>query len=275
MLVIATTAGIFGLIVIMTTAGVFLVAMAVRDNSIMDIAYGPTFLIATASTIWLTESFGLLPLVATTTVAIWSARLGLRILHKNVGKPEDARYAAWREAWQERGQLYFIVRSYLQIYLLQGLIITVVALPVIFMIAHPYTFTWWSLVAGILLWCVGLGIEATADWQLDRFIARKKAGTETANLMTSGLFRYSRRPNYFGESLLWWGLALIVLPLPYGFVALLGPLTITYIVTNLTGPMLERIFLEKYPEDYRAYMERTSYFIPLPPRVLPKKEEVA
>lgn len=265
MVIIATTAGIFALVVLIVTAAVFLLAMALRDNSIMDIAYGPTFLIATVATIWLTESFGLLPLVATVLVALWSARLGVRILHKNFGKPEDARYAAWRGNWQARGQLYFIIRSYLQIYVLQGIIISIVALPVIFMIANPFIFNLWSLALGVSVWLIGFGIEAIADWQLDRFIARKKAGNETAELLTTGLFRYSRRPNYFGESLLWWGMALIVLPLPYGYLALIGPLLITYIVTKVTGPMLERIFLEQYPDEYRAYMETTSYFIPWPP----------
>lgn len=267
MFVLITAAGIFALIVLITTSTVFLLAMARRDNSIMDIAYGPTFLIATAGTIWLTESFHVLAAIATTLVAIWSARLGLRILHKNYGKPEDARYAAWREAWTAKSQLYFILRSYLQIFAFQGLIITIVALPIIVVIAHPFGFNLWFLLAGVSLWLLGLGIETIADWQLDAFIKRKIAGTEQANLMTTGLFHYSRRPNYFGESLLWWGLFVIVIPLPFGWVAALGPLLITYIVTKVTGPMLERIFIEKYGDEYRDYQARTNYFIPGIPKV--------
>jgi len=80
--------------------------------------------------------------------------------------------------------------------------------------------------------------------------------------MTRGLFSLSRRPNYFGETLIWWGLAIMVLPLPLGWIAISSPLLITYIVTKVTGPMLEDSFLEKYPEKYQHYMDTTSYFIP-------------
>ena len=119
---------------------------------------------------------------------------------------------------------------------------------------------------GTALMLLGLGLETLADKQLDHFLKRKQAGIETAVIMDQGLFRYSRRPNYFGESLVWFGLALSVATLPFGYIALLSPFLITYIVTMVTGPMLEAIFINKYPEEYGAYMKRTSYFIPWPPR---------
>jgi steroid 5-alpha reductase family enzyme len=187
-------------------------------------------------------------------------------------KPEDARYAAWRALWSTRGQLYFIIRSYLQINLLQGAIILIVASPLVVSLTQlsvttaQFPFLIYSVPLGILIFATGLIIETVADWQLDNFIAGKRAGTETAPLMTRGLFHYCRRPNYFGESLIWWGLSICVLPLPYGYLALISPLVITYIVTHVTGPMLEKIFLEKYPVEYAAYMATTSYFIPWPPR---------
>jgi steroid 5-alpha reductase family enzyme len=195
----------------------------------------------------------------------WSVRLAVRIWRKNHGKPEDARYAAWRTAWNARGKLYFILRSFLQINVLQGIIIAIVALPVILASAADASITSLTLIGG-LVYLFGLGYETLADYQLDQFLARKRAGTEPAVLMTTGLFRYSRRPNYFGETLIWWGLALMVLPLPFGWLAIASPLLITFIVTRVTGPMLEDIFLQKYPAEYRAYMDQTSYFIPLPPR---------
>jgi steroid 5-alpha reductase family enzyme len=203
-------------------------------------------------------------------IALWSTRLGLRIYRKNKGMPEDARYANWRTLWSQKGPVYFIVRSFLQINLLQGLIILLVASPLIISLAYGDAFslaiTSWSVMLGLAIFVTGLTIESIADYQLDQFIARKKAGTEPSNLMTTGLFHYSRRPNYFGETLIWWGLAIIVLPLPFGYLALISPILITYIVTKVTGPMLENIFLEKYGDEYREYMRKTSYFIPLPPR---------
>ncbi len=238
----------------------------------MDIAYGPTFLISGIASALLLTSYSWLTLLILSLIALWSLRLGIRIFRKNYGQKEDARYAAWRTLWSTRGQVYFIVRSYLQINLLQGIIILVVASPLIISLTQLsvsttlYPLLVYSIPLGVLIFITGLVIETVADWQLDRFIAGKRTGTETATLMTQGLFRYSRRPNYFGESLIWWGLAIIVLPLPYGYLALLSPLLITFIVTRVTGPMLEQIFLEKYPVEYAAYMATTSYFIPLPPR---------
>ncbi len=263
--------GVYSLVLLILATTVFLAASLKQDNSIMDIVYGPLFLVATSATILLLNLFHPLAYIVLGLVALWSLRLGVRIYRKNHGAPEDARYAKWRTEWQEKGQLYFLVRSYLQVNILQAIVILVVSLPIILTLS--YDGEWFdelllilSTILGAIVFLVGLVIESLADYQLDRFIARKKAGTETATIMKTGLFRYSRRPNYFGESLIWWGIAIIALPLPFGWLALLSPLTITYIVTRVTGPMLEKIFLERYPAEYTAYMKETSYFIPRPPK---------
>lgn len=261
-----TVVGTFVAALFMYVTAVFLLSRVRADNSIMDIAYGPAFALSASVTIWWTDTYSPLPLLITGLMWVWALRLFTRILRKNWGKPEDARYAAWREAWLQRGRRYFLLRSYLQVNLLQGLIILVVASPVLVAIAAGDALNIGFAIVGGLVYALGLGIEATADWQLDRFIARRKSGFEPRPLMTDGLFRYSRRPNYFGESLVWWGLAIMVLPLPYGWIALASPLLITFIVTKVTGPMLEELFLKKHPEAYREYMQKTSYFIPLPPR---------
>lgn len=256
-----TGALIWGIVTI-----VFLLALLKRDNSIMDIAYGPTFFLSLLGAALITDTSSLLAILIIACVGLWSARLSSRICKKNWGKPEDARYAAWREEWNQRGRWYFLLRSYGQIYLLQGFIILLVASPGILALSATSGYSVPFLIAGALVFGFGLLYETIADWQLDRFIAGKKAGTESADLMTRGLFHYSRRPNYFGETLVWWGLAIMVLPLPFGYLALVSPLVITYIVTAVTGPMLERMFLEKYPEQYQRYIDTTSYLIPWPPR---------
>lgn len=259
--------GIVWSFILIYVTTVFVLAQLRRDNSIMDIAYGPAFLFAAGGTLLVTGWTATLPLLMLGCIGVWAARLAIRIGRKNWGKPEDARYAAWRTKWEACGRLYFLIRSYLQVNILQGIIIAIVLLSfVIAVTAHPLNVVWWSVWLGLGVYLLGLGIESLADYQLDQFLARKRAGTEPATLMTTGLFRYSRRPNYFGETLIWWGLAIMVLPLQFGWLAIASPLLITFIVTRVTGPMLEDIFLEKYPEEYRAYMAKTSYFIPLPPR---------
>lgn len=260
---------ILGSLILVISTSIFLLAQIKKDNSIMDIAYGPTFLLTSLGALFIFEKTQTIQLssLIVLAIALWSLRLALRIYHKNKGLPEDVRYATWRTRWEEKGHWYFLLRSYLQIYLLQGAIILIVLLPLSISLTNssPLTFSWF-IMTGLIIFITGLAIESLADYQLDQFIARKKANKESATIMQTGLFRFSRRPNYFGETLIWWGLAIMVLPLPYGFLAIMSPLTITYIVTRITGPMLEKIFISKYGDTYKVYMRKTSYFIPLPPR---------
>lgn len=238
---------------------VFLIAVIVRNNSIMDIFYGPAFFLSIGGAIIVTITFETLPVLIADCMALWAMRLSFRIYRKNRRQPEDARYAKWRRVWQQRGYLYFLARSYLQVFLLQGVVIFFVATPGIIALSFPEHLSPLFALLGALIFLTGLGYETVADWQLDRFLARKRTGTETAPLMTSGLFRFSRRPNYFGETLVWWGLAIMVLPLPYGWLGLISPILITFIVTKITGPMLEQIFTEKYPEAFKKYQQSTNY----------------
>lgn len=257
-----TTGGLLGSILVAYSVVIFIIARIFRDNSVMDIAYGPAFLVAVSGTLYITDSFELLPTVMTGCIAAWAIRLGSRIFRKNLGKPEDARYAKWRDEWMKKGYTYFAARSYLQVNLLQVLLILVISAPAIFALAFPTSYNQWFVLAGFAVFVFGLMYETVADLQLDRFITDKKTGAEQATLMTRGLFSLSRRPNYFGETLIWWGLTIMVLPLPFGWLAVISPLTITYIVTRITGPMLETAFLERYPEEYQHYVDTTSYFIP-------------
>jgi len=256
-------AGALGVLVV----GVFLIALMRRDNSVMDIAYGPLFFIAAIITIINTPTSTPLSFLIAGLTGLWAIRLSLRIYRKNKGKPEDPRYAAWRAAWLKKGFTYFAVRSFLQINVLQGAIIVLVSLPFLLAVSDPTSdVSPIFMYVGFFIFALGLGIETLADSELDAFLARKRAGKEPAVLMTTGLFFFSRRPNYFGETLIWWGFAAMVLPLPFGVVGILSPLLITYIVTKVTGPMLEKIFLEKYPAEYGEYMRTTNYFLPGIPR---------
>lgn len=257
---------VFGSILLLLVSGVFIFSQLKQDNSIMDIVYGPLFFLSGLFTLILTDQDSHLSLLILIAIGIWSLRLSIRIFKKNYGKPEDVRYANWRQLWMKRGRLYFVLRSYYQINLLQGIIILFVSLPFILSLNSGLEYNKSFAYLGLIVFVIGLSIETIADYQLDKFMAAKKAGTEKAILMTTGLFKYSRRPNYFGETLIWWGLAIMVLPLPYGYLAIVSPILITFIVTKVTGPMLEKIFLEKFPLEYKDYMKKTSYFIPLPPR---------
>lgn len=250
-------------IVFILVSTVFLLATYLKDNSIMDICYGPIFVLASWSTYSLSDNKSTLALIVVIAVSLWGLRLGVRIGRKNIGTEEDARYKKWRTDWMKRSYTYFLLRSYLQVSLLQGLIISVVSLPVILLIAYPTPLSVLPYI-GLSIFAFGLVYETVADWQLDRFIKMKKKGKTNQNLMTQGLFSFSRRPNYFGEITLWWGLAITALSAPYGYIATLGAITITVVIVYITGPMLERQFLNRYKKEYETYMNSTSYIIPLP-----------
>jgi steroid 5-alpha reductase family enzyme len=116
---------------------------------------------------------------------------------------------------------------------------------------------------GILVWGAGFTFEAVADWQLARF---KADPANRGRVMDQGLWAYSRHPNYFGESLIWWGLFLIALATPYGWWALISPVVITFLLLKVSGVvLLEKDIAERRP-DYREYLETTSAFIPWFPK---------
>jgi steroid 5-alpha reductase family enzyme len=116
--------------------------------------------------------------------------------------------------------------------------------------------------AGLLVWIVGFAFEAAADFQLARF---KRSSAGTGRIMTSGLWKYSRHPNYFGEVVLWWGIFIVALSVPLGWATFIGPLVITVLILRVSGiPLLEKKYSGN--PDFEEYRRRTSAFFPLPPR---------
>lgn len=240
---------------------VFGIAVLRKDNSVIDIFYGLIFIdVALTTYLFMSTSHVVATLVTLLTV-VWGIRLSARIYLKNKDKGEDRRYALWREEWMKRGKGYFYVRSYLQVFLLQGLVIWLVSLPIVLVNTTP-AMTWSGWVtAGFIVWVVGFLFESVADFQLDHFL---RDPLNRGRIMVTGLFRYSRRPNYFGESLMWWGMALIAFSVPINWIAFVSPAVITYIVVSVTGPITEALW--KGNAEYGAYQKKTSYFIPWFPK---------
>lgn len=245
--------------------GAFFVSLIRKDNGTADIAYGGGF----ALLAWLSYALGegsLISLVFSMVVTVWALRLSFRIFLRSRGKPEDFRYRAWREAWGRT----FVVRSFLQVYLLQGLVIFLVSLPVLFIALSNITEpTSWICIAGALVWCVGFLFETVGDAELDAFM---KNPENKGKLMRSGLWKYTRHPNYFGESLMWIALggtaSLLLVTESLFFLSLLSlisPILITYLLLFVSGvPMLEKK-MKEHPE-WAEYAHTTSVFIPLPPK---------
>ncbi len=250
-------------IVLTYTTILFIFAHYKKDNSIIDTAYGLGFIV-TAYTLLgvklLSEDISMQSSIILFLITIWGLRLSYRIYQKNKGKPEDFRYKAWREEWRKKGTLYYIGRTYLQIFILQGFVISIVLLPFTLSLATTAAATVLAKV-GVFVWGIGFFFEALGDYQLDTFI---KVTKKTSTIMTTGLWKYTRHPNYFGESCMWWGLALISLGGAASLLVLVSPLLITYLLLFVSGiPMLEKKW-SGIPE-WEAYKAKTSAFIPLPP----------
>ena len=155
-----------------------------------------------------------------------------------------------------------LCRSYAQVYLLQGFLLFLVASPVLLINGSVATGLGMLDALGMAVWLVGFSFEAVGDAQLARFI---KDPVNKGKLMQGGLWAYTRHPNYFGEVTQWWGLWLVALSVPGGWLGIIGPMTITFLILKVSGvPMLERK-MQEHPE-FAAYERRVSMFIPLPPR---------
>jgi steroid 5-alpha reductase family enzyme len=231
----------------------FIIALIKKRNDVADIAWGLGFVLLSWSCHILTNLHSVQSIFVNILVTIWGLRLGIHLYFRNIGKKEDFRYLAWRKEW---GKLFFI-RSYFQVYIIQGIFLFLVSLPVLFINRYGSTFSFLSLL-GILVWIIGFFFETVGDWQLLRF---KRNQTNKGKIMQTGLWKYTRHPNYFGEVSLWWGLYLITLFNPFWHVGIIGPITITLLILGVSGiPMLEKRYIGNI--EYESYKKTTSAFFP-------------
>lgn len=236
----------------------FLVSLLRKRNDVADVAWGLGFVLMTWTSFFLSGTSGARGLLISTVVTIWGVRLAWHIHKRNRGKAEDYRYLAWRKEWGK----WFYLRSYAQVYLLQGMFLFLIVLPVLFVNGSVGTALGLLDVIGMAVWLFGFYFEAVGDAQLARFIQNPE---NKGKLMQSGLWAYTRHPNYFGEVTQWWGLWLVALSVPSGLLGIIGPLTITFLILKVSGiPMLEKKMAE-HPE-FAEYSRRVSVFIPLPPK---------
>lgn len=235
----------------------FILSIILNRNDIVDIAWGPGFIVLS---VYYLLYFPLSDrsLLIGSMVIIWGLRLAIYVYLRNKGKKEDFRYLNWRNTWKA-----FYLRSYFQIYILQGIMMLIIISPYTILIskAQQNPLNWLDL-AGSLVWLTGFLFELISDYQMSMF---RKQPENKGKILSTGLWRYSRHPNYFGEVLLWWGIFLVSLSSPGAAWGVIGPLTITFLILFVSGiPMLE----EKYKSrpEYTEYRKKTSVFFPLPPR---------
>lgn len=235
----------------------FVVAFLIKDNSIVDIGWGLGFIIIGCVGL-LRHGQGTLQWLTFALVVLWGVRLASYILIRNRGKGEDFRYAAWRKEWGSS----VVWRSYLQVFTLQGLFMLVIASPLHVLFSTDESPLGWHVWIGVLLWCIGFYFEAVGDAQMMAF---KNNPVNKGKIMSSGLWRYTRHPNYFGEAMLWWGIGLVAASGPIWYAAFIGPVVLTFLLLRVSGvTMLERKY-EGNP-NYAEYVRQTSTFLPWWPK---------
>lgn len=251
--------GFFAILVYMIV--IWLVSLVLKNSSIVDIFWGPGFALAALVYYLLTpEGFATRKLLILVLVAIWGLRLGIHIGIRNHGKGEDYRYQAWRKSNGARWWWF----SFFQVFLLQGILMWLIAMPLAIaqMSPDPAYLTVFDIL-GVVVWVIGFIFEAVGDWQLTQF---KADPANKGKVMRTGLWRYTRHPNYFGDAALWWGYFLIALSVPFGFITVFAPFMMTMLLMRVSGVALLERNLKKTKPEYADYIENTNAFFPGLPR---------
>ena len=246
-------------------AGLWLVAVRIKDVSFIDAVWGGGMaLLALASWLQLGEPGARATLIMAMAV-LWGARLGLHLFVRWRAHGEDPRYARMLGKAKERGA--FAGAALKAVFAPQAVLLFLTCLPAqLGILASPDPAPLGLLAwAGMILWSVGVFFEWVGDWQLSRFRADP---ANKGKVLDSGLWRYTRHPNYFGDTAAWWGIWLVAAEAGWVVAAasVIGPLFLTFTLTKWSGkPLLEKGMARRRP-DYAAYVARTSGFVPWPPK---------
>lgn len=247
---------LYSLAALTTFAVIFwLVSIVKRDVSIADSLWPLMFLVSVCVYGTIVFETGPRTNLILILVAVWALRLSVYITYRNWGKPEDYRYQQIRA----NNQPGFTISSLYIVFGLQALLAWIISIPLLVALNSPAPLGWLDLV-GISLWLIGMMFESIGDYQLLRFSENKE---NKGKVLDTGLWRYTRHPNYFGEACVWWGYFTIAVAAG-GLWAIYAPLLMTFLLLKVSGvALLERDIQERRPA-YRWYIERTNAFFPGP-----------
>ena len=239
----------------------WVLSVAIKNASIVDIVWGSGFVVVAWVSYAVADGDDTRRIVIALMVTVWGLRLAGYLAKRNIGHGEDYRYRAMRKHWGTR----FPVVSLVTVFLLQGVLMWIVSIGVQ-LGQVPETPAFGPIgTMGILVWIVGLAFEAVGDLQLARF---KADPANAGKVMDKGLWSLTRHPNYFGDSLVWWGIAIVAAESGLGAWGFLGAAVMTFLLVRVSGVALLEKSLSKRKEGYADYVARTSAFIPRPPKAI-------
>lgn len=248
-----------GLIVGMMTV-LWAVSVLRRDASIVDLFWGVGFTLAAWTYFFLADGVAERKLLVVGLATVWGLRLAIYLTWRNWGKPEDFRYQGFREKYGRERYWWF---SYFQVFLLQGGLAWLISIPLLAAMSGERPLGWLDAVA-TAVWLLGFLFETVGDWQLARFKANP---ANQGQLLTTGLWRYTRHPNYFGDAAVWWAFGLFSIAAGFWW-PIVGSLVMTFLLVRVSGvAMLERTLSRTKP-GYETYVRQTNAFIPWFPRNL-------
>ncbi|MGL4772737.1 MAG: DUF1295 domain-containing protein [Clostridium sp.] len=239
----------------------FIIGQVLKNNSIVDIGWGlgfVTLIVALGVKDGFSNNKANLVLIM---VLLWGLRLAYYLFKRNVGKPEDYRYVNLRKRW---GNKFALLKAFLNVYALQGVLLYLISLSFINIFSKPDKALTIIDYIGIAIWIIGYLFEVVGDYQLKVF---KSKSENKGKIIQTGLWKYTRHPNYFGEATMWWGIWLLSLT-SGGLYTIVSPVLITLFLLFVSGvPLLEKKYAGN--EEFEEYKLRTSKFIPW----IPKKGE--
>ncbi len=244
-----------GLIVAAWMTLVWLLSLAVRDASIMDIAYPLTAFLPVAVLLGLRGTWSAHEIVTLVLPSLWSVRLAAHIGIRNLGHGEDKRYAAWRTRFGKQWWWW----SFFQVFATQGVLVWLWSLGLIMAAAAGPAAFGWQHVLALLLFATGFVFQAGSDMQLERF---KRTRTDRSKVLDTGLWALSRHPNYFGEAMIWWSFGALGLVHPWGWVALVCPLYVTWFMSSGSATPMQERYMAKTKPAYATYMASVPRFFP-------------
>lgn len=244
-----------GLITGVFLSAVWLLSLLRRDSGIMDVAYPLAVAIPVVVLVARRGNWSAHECVVVALVALWSLRLSAHIGWRNAGHGEDGRYAAWRLRFGRHWWWW----SLFQVFAMQGVMVWLWYLGLAMAVhAGPATLGWQHALA-LPLFVLGFGFQAVGDLQLERF---KKQRGDRGMVLDTGLWALTRHPNYFGEAMVWWSFAALGLVHPWGWVALVCPLYVTWFMSAGSATPMQERYLARTKPAYAGYMQRVPRFFP-------------
>ena len=232
----------------------FIIAQIKNDNSIVDIAWGLGFVIVAIYSFANAPNHSIRSIIVTTLVSIWGLRLSYHLFKRNWNSSEDFRYQKMRKKWGKK----VVIKSFWRIFMVQAFFLLIISYPVVLVNANPGGSLQIFDLLAFVVWGIGFFFEVVGDKQLRDFIAERNNKRE---IMTQGLWKYTRHPNYFGEATMWWGIFLFALNVDLGITTIISPVIITWLLLFVSGvPLLEKKYANN--KRYQEYAQRTNKFFP-------------